>query len=275
MTDCGTMKRFLPLLLLVAACSASATTTTVATTVPTPTVPTVTSTAAPASTTTTTEAPEPVLADGVEGLDLAKEVFDASRVERFRARTEIVSSSDAEESAILLASYIDGAYERTPAGVQLAVQTAGAGSGNVDVEIIAVGDDAWVRTAEGDWEQDRTALQLLALANVSLLSPASLEIILPVLDEVGEEEVAGRPAVHLQGGVDELQAFLSANGVRDLNAFNELTEGSIDLWLDRAGFVSKAEYRFGGVIASTLATEYYRASFELSDFDGDFNITPP
>lgn len=261
--------------MVVAACSASATTTSVATTVPTPTVPPVTSTIAPASTPTTTEAPEPVLADGVEGLDLAKEVFDASRVERFRARTEVVSSSDAEESAILLASYIDGTYQRSPAGVQIAVQTAGAGGGDVDVEIIAVGDDAWFRESGGEWEQDRTALQLLALANVSLLSPASLEIILPVLDEVGEEEVAGRPTVHLRGGVDELRAFLTANEVQDLNAFSELTGGTIDLWLDRSGFVSKAEYRFSGVVASTLATEYYRASFELSDFDGDFEITAP
>ena len=269
------MKRLLPALLVVAACTTGGATTTPAvapSTQPPRTVPTPTTVPA---TTTTSGPPEPVLADGVEGLDLAKEVFDASRVERFRARTEIVSSSDAEESAILLASYIDGRYQRSPAGVQIAVQTAGAGSGDVDVEIIAVGDDAWTRTAEGEWEQDRTALQLLALANVSLLSPASLEIILPVLEEVGEEEVAGRPAIHLQGGVDELQAFLSANGVQDLNAFNELTEGTIDLWLDRAGFVSKAEYRFGGVIASTLATEYYRASFELSDFDGDFEITAP
>ncbi len=271
------MKRLVPFLVFAAACSGGVGATTSVAAVPetAPASATTAATTVPSVTTTTTEALAPVFSDGVEGLDLAAAVFDNSRVERFKARTEIVSSSDPEEAIILLGSFVDSAYQRSPAGVQVAVKTAGAGGGDVDVEIIALGDDAWVRTAGGPWDQDQAGLQLLALANVSLLSPASLEIILPVLEEVGEEEIAGRPTIHLQGGVDELQSFLSANGVQDLNAFNELTEGTINLWLDRSGFVSKAEYRFGGVVASTLATEYYRASFELSDFDGDFEITAP
>ncbi|NND01315.1 MAG: hypothetical protein HKN91_00875 [Acidimicrobiia bacterium] len=242
------------------------------------TTATVAATSAPTTTTeatTTTMAPVPVLGEGVESLDLAAEVFGASRVDRFRADTEIVSSRDEAETEVIFASNIAAAYQRQPAGIELSVKTTGAGASDIDVQIVALDESYWVRQAGGQWDQDPAAASLLSLASVSLLSPATLEVILPVLDEVGEEEVAGRPAIHVTGGIEELEVFLTATGVQDLNSFSELTIGSIDLWLDRSGFVSRAEYRFGGVMAATLATEYYRATFELSDFDGAFEIMVP
>lgn len=271
------MRKLLVISLLLVACTSTEGTTTVGS----GTEPSIDTTTSPSVTTSTTE-PEattttvvPVLGDGVAGLELADVVFGASRAERFRATTEIVSAADEDEQEIVFASFLQAAYQREPAGVEISVQTSGAGGGDVDIDIVAVDASYWVREAGGDWKQDPAAAQLLSLASVSLLSPSALDVVLPVLDEVGEEEVAGRPALHVQGGVQALEVFMAATGVQDLNAFRDLEYASIDLWIDFAGFVSKAEYRFGGVKAATLEPEYYRASFELAGFDEDFTISPP
>lgn len=264
--------------LLLAACtSQTGTSTTLQSMAETTAAPTSTAPAATVSTTappTTEPAPNPLEA-GIRSVDRADVVFDAIGIDGFRSTSSVLASADPEQTEIILQSEIQSAYQRTPAAVEMLLETAGAGVASTSLELRAIEEAFWVRQDGGDWASEPSLAPLLSLANVSLLSPEALETVLPVLEEVGQEEVGGRQALHVRGGMEPLRVFLSAAGVSDLNRFSELQFGEIDLWLDLAGFVSKAEYRFGGVRAVDLQTEYYRAGFELSGFDEPVSVEPP
>ncbi len=219
---------------------------------------------------TTTLPPVVVIPDAGDGPiadNPAGEVFDVTDLSRFRSSTGILLSRDQAGLDVIIESTIAASYVREPEAVEATIASRDA-----VLSIISIGDEFWLNQGEG-WDLSPVADQVLGLTSVTALTPDGLESVLAELTDVGIESVGGRPALHYQGGVTDVQTWLG--GSPELDQFSELETGSIDVWVDEAGFVSKADYAFGGTRVNSSATEYYRATFELFDFDGDFEITAP
>ena len=251
------------ILVLVAACSSAPAVTTAVSS---------TTTVAPTTTTTVTTTLPPVVVipdpgDGPVVVDPSGEVFDATDLARFRSSTSVLLSRDEAGTDVIIESTIAAAYVREPEAIEATVS-----SSDVVVSVVGIGEQFWLNQGDG-WELNPLAQQLLALASVTALAPDSLDSVLADLTDIGIESVGGRPAVHYQGGATDVQTWLGASP--ELDQFSELETGTIDVWVDEAGFVSKADYAFGGTRVNSSATEYYRATFELFDFDADFEITAP
>lgn len=257
----------IPLLLAVlalsGACTSTTTDTTSASTTST-TSTTTTTTLAPTSTTIVLDA-----GDGPTGEDLAGAVFSNTLLDSFAAHTEVLVSRDAEGTQPTVSSTIDTLYQRDPSAVALDILLNGT-----TFSVILIDDEAWLNR-DGVWEQNPLAEQVVSLASVSLLSPESVGVILPALSDVGEEEVAGRPAVHYQGGAEVFDVLVDVSAELNLAEFTDLEYATIDLWVDKAGFLSKAEYRFGGTRGEAAFPEYYVATFALTEFDLVTNIVSP
>lgn len=255
-------RAFVAVLVLVSACSSAVTTTTVAPQPPT----TVGSTSTlPGSTTTAVIVPDE--GDGPGAAPPSGDVFVSTGLERFRSSTEILLSRDEAGTDVIISSNIASAFSREPASIEATIT-----SGERVAHVIGIGETFWIDDGSG-WQENPAAEQVLSLTSVTALTPDSLTPVLAELTDVGVEDVNGRPATHYQGGTSDVQTWLG--GSPELDQFSSLDIGSIDVWIDEAGFVSKAAYAFGGTRLNSSVTEYYRASFELYDFDGDFEIKPP
>lgn len=249
-------------LVLVGACSSAVTTTT---TPPPPTTIGATSPVPPGPTTSSVVVPDE--GDGPGTASPSGDVFVSTDLERFRSSTEILLSRDEAGNDVIISSNIASAYSRDPESIEATVT-----SGERVAQVIGIGETFWIDDGSG-WQENRAAEQVLSLTSVTALTPDSLLPVLAQLTDVGVEDVNGRPATHYQGGTSDVQTWLG--GSPELDQFSSLDIGSIDVWIDEAGFVSKAAYVFGGTRLNSSVTEYYRASFELYDFDGDFEIKPP
>ena len=251
---------------VLAACRASAPTTTVAdipsvTAVPT-TEPIVTTTAPP-----TTQPVEPDEGDGRPQVLPTGEVFTATDVQRFRSATSLVLSRDEAGEDVVIATTVDASYVREPDSIEAIIVADGR-----EVGVIGINGTFWIEQG-GEWSVDPIAEQVLSLTSVTALAPESLGAVLDGLDEVGIEDVNGRPATHFRGDVSDIEAWLGDTS--EVAQFGSLDVGQIDIWIDDAGFMSKAAYVFGGVRANSSATEFYSVSFEMFDFDADFEIVAP
>lgn len=253
----------LAVLVLLGACTSSTTNTMSAST---------TSSVALTTTTlalTTTTAVALDTGDGPTGEDLAGEVFSNTLVDSFAAHTEVRVSRDPEGTQPTVSSTIDTVYQRDPSAVALEIQL-----NETLFSVVLIDGEAWLNR-DGVWEQNPLAEQAVSLASVSLLSPETVGVILPALAEVGEEEVAGRPAVHFQGGPEVFDVLVDVSTDLNLAEFTDLEYATIDIWIDKAGFLSRAEYRFGGTRGEAAFPEYYVATFALTGFDLDTNIVSP
>lgn len=265
MSTVSFMRRvFVAVLVLVGGCASAVTTTTGVVSLPTTTVG---STSTPPSGPTTTGVVVPDEGDGPAADPPSGDVFVSTDLERFRSSTEILLSRDESGTDVIISSNIASAYSREPASIEATIT-----SGERVAHVIGIGETFWIDDGSG-WQQNPAAEQVLGLTSVTALTPDSLTPVLAQLTDVGVEDVNGRPATHYQGGTSDVQTWLG--GSPELDQFSSLDIGSIDVWIDEAGFVSKAAYAFGGTRLNSSVTEYYRASFELYDFDGDFEITPP
>lgn len=232
--------------------------------------PTTTSTSTSTSlleTTTTTVANDP--GDGPTGEDLAGAIFTNTAAASFSAHTEVIVSRDAEGTQPTVSSIIDTVYQRDPSAVLLEIVLNGT-----QTSVTLYEGAAWLKQ-DGVWVQSPLADQVVSLASVSLLSPATVNVVLPALDEVGEEEIAGRATIHYAGGTEVFDTLVDVSTDLNLAEFTDLEYASIDIWVDKAGFLSKAEYRFGGTRGEAAFPEYYVATFELVAFDLDTEIEPP
>lgn len=250
------------------ACTSAATTTT-------PVVDTsiiVPPTTAAASTTvpdiaSTTSLVQPAPGDGPEAAGPTGDVFLKTDLERFRSSTDILLSRDEAGNDVIISSSVEAAYVRSPESIEATIT-----SGERVAHVIGIDNTFWIDDGTG-WQETPAAAQLLGLTSVTALTPETLAPILDQLTNVGVEDVNGRPAIHYQGGTADIQTWLG--GSPELDQFSTLDVGSIDVWIDEAGFVTKAAYVFGGTRLNSSATEYYRAAFELLDFDAEFEIVPP
>jgi len=250
-------------LVLLGACTSTSTDTTSAPTTSTSVAPT-TTTLAPTTTTTVLD-----VGDGPTGEDLAGAVFSNTLVASFAAHTEVLVSRDADGTQPTVSSTIDTVYQRDPSAVALEIRL-----NETLFSVVLIDDEAWLNQG-GVWEQNPLAEQAVSLASVSLLSPETVGVILPALSDVGEEEVAGRPAVHYQGGAEVFDVLVDVSTDLNLAEFTDLEYATIDIWVDKAGFMSKAEYRFGGTRGEAAFPEYYVATFALTEFDLDTVIVRP
>lgn len=249
------------------ACTPAATTTTssvdASTTIPPSTLAAVTTVAGNSSTTSLgqpdTGDPEAVRPTG--------DVFVNTDLARFRSSTDILLSRDEAGTDVIISSNVQAAYLRSPESIEATIT-----SGDRVAHVIGIDNQFWIDDGTG-WQENPAAGQLLSLTSVTALTPETLAPILDQLTNVGIEDVNGRPAIHYQGGTADIQTWLG--GSPELDQFSTLDLGSIDVWIDDAGFVTKAEYVFGGTRLNSSATEYYRAAFELYDFDAEFEIVPP
>ena len=260
------MRRYLlwttALALTLAACSTTAATTTTA---PTTTLPPTTTTS---STTTTTIAPD--VGDDPTSTDLAGAIFELTTINSVRTHTDVQLANDPEGTQVAIHSVIDAAYTRTPDAVSVDVTI----DESQNVSVIGIEGRYFLNQGSG-WAEQPLARQLLSLASPSLLAPETVAVILPLLDELDEEEVAGRATVHYQGGPEALQALINATDDPTFAAFTEIEYATIDLWVDKSGFLAKAIYEFGGVRAAAPDPEYYTATFEILEYDGDVTIESP
>ena len=254
---------------LLGACTPATTTTTTAidtaTTVPPTTLPPMTlatsTTVAGDSSTTSVIQPDPEVARPTG------DVFVNTDLERFRSSTDILLSRDEAGADVIISSTVEAAYLRSPESIEATIT-----SGEQVAHVIGIDDRFWIDDGTG-WQENPAAGQLLSLTSVTALTPETLAPVLDQLTNVGVEDVNGRPAIHYQGGTADIQTWLG--GSPELDQFSTLDIGSIDVWIDDAGFVTKAKYVFGGTRLNSSATEYYRAAFELFDFDAEFEIVPP
>ena len=253
---------------MLGACTSAATTTTqvVDTTVVVPPTTVAESTTIPGSGSTTTLG-QPTAGDGPEATRPTGDVFLKTDLERFRSSTDILLSRDEAGVDVIISSSVGAAYVRSPESIEATIT-----SGERVAHVIGIDNTFWIDDGTG-WQETPAAAQLLSLTSVTALTPETLAPILDQLTNVGVEDVNGRPAVHYQGGTTDIQTWLG--GSPELDQFSTLDVGSIDVWIDEAGFVTKAIYVFGGTRLNSSATEYYRAAFELFDFDADFEIVPP
>lgn len=242
----------------------------------TPTVETTTTTLAPTTTTTTavttTTTTTVVTADpgdGPTGEDLAGAVFANTAIQSFSAHTEVLVSRDREGTQPTVSSVIDTVYQRDPSAVLLEIVL----NGNPTSVTLYEGA-AWIKQGD-EWTQSALADQVVSLASVSLLSPETVGVILPSLEEIGEEEIAGRPAVRYSGGPEVFTTLVDVSTDLNLAEFTDLEYATIDIWVDKAGFLAKADYRFGGTRGEAAFAEYYVATFELTEFDLDVEIEQP
>ncbi len=257
-------RHLIALLLLASACSTQTATTTTTAVATASTIATTTSvlTAAP----TTTASPVDSTVPPTEAKPTG-DIFLNTELERFRSATEILLSRDEAGSDVIISSSIAAAYVREPESIEATVT-----SGDQVAHVIGIGETFWIDDGAG-WQENAAAEQLLSLTSVTALTPDTLGPILLRLTNVGVEELNGRQATHYQGGIADVRAWLG--GSPELDQFAVLDLGSIDVWVDEAGFVSKAAYVFGGTRVNSSATEFYRATFELFDFDADFEVNPP
>ena len=253
------------LLVILAACSNTTTTSTIGT--PTTTIPATTTTSPPATTTTSLL---PSAGDGPSGTDLAGAVFGKTTLDTFRSHTDVRLANNPDGSAPVVQSVIDAAYQRSPDAVAVDVVI----DGSRQFAIIGVEERYFLDAGTG-WAEEPLARQLLSLASTSLLAPETVSVILPLLDEVGEEDVAGRTTVHYRGGPETLEVLLNASEDPAFASFTTIEYAAIDLWVDKAGFLAKAIYDFGGVRASATAPEYYLATFEILEYDAELTIELP
>ncbi len=264
------MRTLLPwsaaLAMILAGCSTTAAPTTTAAP-PSPTVPPTTTTM-PATTTSTALLPN--VGDGPSGTDLAGAVFAKTTLDTFRTHTDVRLADNPDGSDPLVRSVIDAAYQRSPDAVSVSIAIDGAGN----FEIIGVGERYFLDDGTG-WAEEPLARQILSLASTSLLAPETVAVILPLLDEIGEEDVAGRTAVHYQGGPETLEVLLNATDDPAFASFTDIEYAAIDLWVDKAGFLAKAVYDFGGVRAAAAGPEYYLATFEILEYDPELTIELP
>lgn len=252
---------------MLGACTSAATTTTPVadtTIVVPPTTAAPTAVPGSASTTTLVQATS---GDGPESARPTGDVFVKTDLERFRSSTDILLSRDEAGVDVIISSSVEAAYVRSPESIEATIT-----SGERVAHVIGIDDTFWIDDGTG-WQETPAAAQLLSLTSVTALTPETLAPILDQLTNVGVEDVNGRSAVHYQGGTADIQTWLG--GSPELDQFSTLDIGSIDVWIDEAGFVTKAVYVFGGTRLNSSATEYYRAAFELFDFDAEFEIAPP
>lgn len=257
-------RRLMVLLLLVGACTPAATTTTASIAPTASTMATTTTVLNPSPLTTTSSVDSTVVQTEVEPTG---DIFLKTELERFRSATEILLSRDEAGSDVIISSSVAAAYVREPEGIEATIT-----SGDQVAHVIGIGETFWIDDGAG-WQENAAAEELLSLTSVTALTPDTLAPILGRLTNVGVEDLNGRSATHYQGGTGDVQAWLG--GSPELDQFAVLDVGSIDVWVDEAGFVSKASYVFGGTRINSSATEFYRATFELFDFDADFEIKPP
>lgn len=260
-------KTLLLCFVVLGACTSAATTTTpvvdTSTTVPPTTLAASTTVPGNASTTSLTQ-PDPA---GPEAARPTGDVFVKTDLERFRSSTDILLSRDEAGLDVIISSSIEAAYVRSPESIEATIT-----SGERVAHVIGIDNQFWIDDGTG-WQENPAASQLLSLTSVTALTPETLAPILDQLTNVGVEDVNGRPAIHYQGGTADIQTWLG--GSPELDQFSTLDVGSIDVWIDDTGFVTKAAYVFGGTRLNSSATEYYRAAFELFDFDAEFEIVPP
>lgn len=263
------MHRYLPravaLTMMLAACSGTASTTT--TVAPTTTLPAITTTtAAP----TTTTAPPSDTGDDPTSADLAGAIFELTTLNSFRTHTEVELANDPEGTRPVIHSVIDSAYTRNPDAVSVEISI----NDTQNTSIIGI-EGRYFLNEGTTWKEEALAQRLLSLASPSLLAPETVAVILPLLDEIGDEEVAGRAVVHYQGGPAALQSLINATDDPTFASFTEIEYATIDLWVDKAGFLARAIYEFGGVRAAAPDPEYYTATFEILEYDGDVTIESP
>ncbi len=215
----------------------------------------------------TTSTVQPTTGDGPQTAGPTGDVFLKTDLERFRSSTDILLSRDEAGDDVIISSSVEAAYVRSPESIEATIT-----SGERVAHVIGIDNRFWLDDGTG-WQETPAAAQLLSLTSVTALTPETLAPILDQLTNVGVEDVNGRPAIHYQGGTADIQTWLG--GSPELDQFSTLDVGSIDVWIDEAGFVTKAAYVFGGTRLNSSATEYYRAAFELLDFDGEFEIVPP
>ncbi|MDH3307856.1 MAG: hypothetical protein OEO77_10100 [Acidimicrobiia bacterium] len=237
------------------------------------TTATVTTTTGPAPTTTAPIATTTTFADAGDDTSVefdAEAVFEATGAGTFRSKTAVQVSRDPEGSDVVVRSTIDASYQRNPSAIQAAIVI----EGQLAVEVIRIGETYWLNEG-GAWRTDPLGEQVLELASVSVLAPSAVRRARPSLEDLGPEMVNGRPTTHYRGGAEQLAVILSVSGDERLAGFTTIDTATIDLWVEDAGFVVKADYEFGGIRQGAAAPEFYAATFELYDFDGGFTIEAP
>lgn len=259
------------------------------------TLPKATATAAPTEEPTEvpteepTEEPEEEPTEPATGLNPGSiqrgDLSQLEEVDSFRMRMEISAEGEAFEEGdspfmgggVFL---IEMAFTREPLAqhVSLSVETDDPENsplmGFESLEVIQVGDTAYTNFGSG-WVQT-PAEEAIDASDFTFISPDDFVDDMEDLEEVGVEEVNGRPALHLRGDRDLIAAMNADDGEFNLD---DVDEAQIDLWIDQElNVVTRMELVAAGRGLNeeapdadgrmTILLEYY-------DINEPFTIEPP